>query len=33
VIVNRHICHVLNMLGPGSDTIRWYGLVGVGVAL
>ena len=23
----------LNMLGPGSGTIRWCGLVGVGVAL
>ena len=27
------ICGGLNMLGPGSSTIRRYGLVGVGVAL
>ena len=27
------ICGGLNMLGPGSGTIRLYGLVGVGVAL
>jgi hypothetical protein len=26
-------CGSLNMLGPGSDTIRRCGLVGVGVAL
>ena len=26
-------CDGLCMLGPGSDTIRMYGLVGVGVAL
>ena len=27
------LCGGLNMLGPGSDTIRKCGLVGVGVAL
>ena len=26
-------CNGLTMLGPGSDTIRRYGFVGVGVAL
>ena len=28
-----HMCGGLNTLGPGSGTIRRYGLVGVGVAL
>lgn len=28
-----YICDGLNMLGPGSDTLRKYGLVGVDVAL
>ena len=27
------VCDGLNMLGPGSGTIRRYGLVGVGVVL
>ena len=28
-----HVCHGLNMLGPGSSTIWRCGLVGVGVSL
>lgn len=32
-IILHHHCSSLNMIGPGTDTIGGYGLVGVGVAL
>ena len=32
VILHYH-CTGLNMIGPGSSTIRRYGLVGIGVDL